>query len=84
MDDQVLSILRCPATQSEVRPASDDLVAQINELIRAGQLRNLSGQRVTHEIDGGLIRAAGDLLYPIVDQIPVMLHDEAIPLDQLP
>jgi len=30
-----------------------------------------------------LLREAGDLLYPIVDQIPVMLYDEAIALDQL-
>ena len=34
-------------------------------------------------IDGGLVRAAGDVLYPIVDQIPVLLVDESIALSQL-
>jgi uncharacterized protein YbaR (Trm112 family) len=30
-----------------------------------------------------LVREAGDLVYPLHDQIPLLLKDEAIPLDQL-
>lgn len=81
--DDLLNILCCPDDGSRLTPADEALVSELNAAIRAGRLRNKSGSCVTQEIDGGLLRAAGDLLYPIVDQIPVVLIDEAILLDQL-
>lgn len=81
--DDLLRILRCPEDGSALRCAEAGVVSELNALVQAGRLRNRAGAVVEQALDGGLIRAAGDLLYPIVDQIPVMLHDEAIPLDQL-
>jgi uncharacterized protein YbaR (Trm112 family) len=83
MHDDTLTILRCPDDHSTLAAADAALVARLNAAVRAGQLRNHAGLRVDYAIEGGLVRAAGDLLYPIVDAIPVMLHDEAIPLAQL-
>ena len=83
VNDQLLAILRCPEDHSRLSPADAGLVLRLNAAIRAGRLRNQSGQSVDRAVDGGLVRAAGDLLYPIVDQIPVLLRDEAIRLDQL-
>jgi uncharacterized protein YbaR (Trm112 family) len=83
MRSQILTILRCPVDHSVLSEADANLVARLNAAIRAKRLRNHGGQLVETAIEGGLIRAGGDLLYPIVDQIPVMLHDDAIPLDQL-
>ncbi len=36
---------------------------------------------VVEKIDGGLIRADKKFLYPIRHEIPIMLIDEAIPLE---
>ena len=83
MGDKLLAILRCPDDGSELYPAAPALVDRLNAAIGTGRLRNRSGSRIEQPINGGFIRAAGDLLYPIVDQIPVMLYDEAIPLQQL-
>ena len=83
VDDSLLAILRCPIDRSTLRRAEPAVVAQLNEAMRTGRLRNRAGAMVAKPLDGGLVRASGDLVYPIVDQIPVMLHDEAIPLDQL-
>jgi len=83
VDTSLLAILRCPESHSVLRSADAAVVGRLNAAVRGGWLRNQAGQRVEHVIDGGLVRAEGDLVYPIVDQIPVMLHDEAIPLDQL-
>jgi uncharacterized protein YbaR (Trm112 family) len=83
MRNQVLAILRCPIDHSTLCEAEAGLVARLNTAIKAKRLRNQIGQLVDYSIEGGLVREAGDLLYPIVDQIPVMLHDEAIPLAQL-
>jgi uncharacterized protein YbaR (Trm112 family) len=35
---------------------------------------------VTEPVDGGLVRSDGRFLYPIRDDIPIMLVEEAIPL----
>jgi uncharacterized protein len=83
MRQELLDILRCPENQATLTPADEALVAEVNDRIRAGRLSNKAGREVNQPIDGGLVRADGDLLYPIVDQIPVLLRDEAIPLDQL-
>ena len=44
--------------------------------------RNKAKKPVTEKLDGGLIRADNKILYPIREDIPVMLIDEGIPLDQ--
>ena len=63
--------------------ADQSLVERANAAIDAGTLVNIGGQPVKKKLDSGLVRAAGDLMYPVVDQIPVMLPDEAIAVSQL-
>ena len=79
---KLLLYLRCPHDHSELRPADQNLINQINAAIRAGQLRNEAGRTLDEVIDGGLMRIHGDLLYPIIDDIPILLRDEAIEIDQ--
>jgi uncharacterized protein YbaR (Trm112 family) len=80
---QLLEILRCPQDQTSLTQAEQPLVDRANRQIAAGGVVNLAGQAVPKTIDGGLIRAAGDLMYLVIDGIPVMLPDEAIELAQL-
>ena len=79
----LLQILRCPQDHSELSLADAGLIGQVNERIAAGTLTNVGGQPIKKAIDGGLVRAAGDLMYPIVGGIPVMLADEAIDVSQV-
>jgi uncharacterized protein YbaR (Trm112 family) len=79
-----IAILRCPLDRSQLRLAEPKLVARLNAAIAAGRLTNRGGTQLEKSLDGALVREAGDLAYPIVDQIPVMLADEAIAIDQLP
>lgn len=83
VDPELLEILVCPDTKQPVRTADEDLVGRINEAIAEGRLVNQGGETVQDTIDGGLVREDGGVLYPIRDDIPIMLIDEAIELDDL-
>jgi uncharacterized protein YbaR (Trm112 family) len=82
IDADLLSILCCPETHQEVRLAEPAVVEKLNQQIAAGALKNRAGQSVPEKLDGGLVRADGKFLYPILGKVPVMLVDEAIPLQE--
>lgn len=81
IDAELLKILCCPETHQEVRVADSALVEKVNHQVASGSLTNRAGQPVKEKLDGGLLRADGKFLYPIRKSIPVMLVDEAIPLE---
>jgi uncharacterized protein YbaR (Trm112 family) len=83
VDPELLSILVCPENKTPVTEADSDLVAKVNAAIEAGTLKNRAGETIKERIDGGLVREDGLYLYAVRDDIPIMLIDEAIPLDQL-
>lgn len=79
----LLELLRCPDARTPLREADGELVARLNAAIQAGTLRNKAGEPVKEPLHGGLVREDGAILYPVRDDIPVMLVDEGIPLAQL-
>jgi uncharacterized protein YbaR (Trm112 family) len=80
---EVLATLCCPDDRSALALASDLLIREINTVIRSGRLRNRAGRVLSQHLDGGLTTAVGDVIYPIIDDIPVLVREEAIPLAQL-
>lgn len=80
IDPELLKIMCCPETHQEIELADAALIAKLNERIGASQINNRAGQPVKERIDGGLIRKDKKFLYPIRQEIPIMLIDEAIPL----
>jgi uncharacterized protein YbaR (Trm112 family) len=80
---EVLATLCCPEDRSSLTLASESLITEVNMVIRGGRLRNRAGRILKQPLDGGLTRATCDLMYPIIEGIPVLVRDEAIPLAQL-
>lgn len=83
VDPELLEILVCPETKQPVRPAEPELVEELNARIAAGDLVRRDGETIEDRLDGGLVREDGEVLYPVRDDIPIMLIDEAIELDAL-
>lgn len=80
IDQSLLKILVCPENKTALREADSALVAALNEKIARGELKNKAGRPVVEKIDGGLIREDGKILYPVIEEIPVMLVEESIAL----
>jgi uncharacterized protein len=78
----LVKMLVCPETRGPLTLADGDLVAKINKAAAAGRLKNKAGRFVEKPLDAGLVREDQRVLYPVIDDIPMMLVDESIPLDQ--
>jgi uncharacterized protein YbaR (Trm112 family) len=82
VDQSLLDILVCPETKQPLHAADAALLARLNSSIASGSLKNRSGQVVTATLDAALVRQDDTVLYPVRDDIPIMLIDESIPLSE--
>ena len=83
IDKGLPSILVCPIDHTPLELAGNQLLARVNRAIAAGRVKNRVGRLLERPLDAGLLRADQTLLYPIIDDIPVLLADEAIPLKEI-
>lgn len=83
IDKELLAILCCPETKQAVSLAEEALIQKLNAAIVRGELKNVGKRPVSGELDGGLIRADRKIVYPVRANIPVMLIEEGIPLEQI-
>jgi uncharacterized protein len=83
VSDRLLDLLVCPDDHSKLAYADAQLLARMNAALAGGRLQNRAGQTLDRPLEAALVRADGRLAYPVIDQIPRMLVDEAIPLAQL-
>src|SRR5690606_14151318 len=79
---ELLSMLVCPENRAPLELATSDLLGVINRAVTLGEVVNKAGRKVDKQLDAGLVRADQTVLYPVFDEIPMMLIDESIPLDQ--
>ena len=82
--EELLNIIVCPETKQDLVLADKDIIDKINTLIENGELLNRAKQKVTEKIEGGLIQKEDrQYLYPIRNEIPILLRDESIPLNNI-
>jgi uncharacterized protein YbaR (Trm112 family) len=78
LTEEVLELLQCPLTGKKLSLASDQMILRVNEAIANGNARDRIEQKVSQKIDGGLVTDEGVWLYPIREEIPTLVVEEAI------
>lgn len=78
VDKELLDILCCPETKQDIEYIEGEIIKKINKEIEKGAVKNRAGERVKEPIDAGLLREDRKFLYPIREDIPIMLIDEGI------
>lgn len=80
IDADLLKILACPETKQSLRLADEATLAKINHAVSSGSLYNKGRQKVEKALEAALVREDGKCCYPVREDIPVMLIEEAIEL----
>ena len=78
MDPNLLNIICCPVTREKLSAATPKQLASINAEITNSMLKKKDGSIVEEPQSKGLINATKTLLYPIQEDIPILLESKAI------
>jgi uncharacterized protein YbaR (Trm112 family) len=81
--EKFLKLLVCPETRAVLTEADLETVNKLNGAVARRELKNKGGRVLENPFDGALVRGDNAVAYPIIDNIPLLLVDEGIPLDQL-
>jgi uncharacterized protein YbaR (Trm112 family) len=78
IDQSLLKILVCPETKSALALADEPVLDQLNSAIKNGEVKNRAGRVIDEPLQAGLLREDGKVLYPVREDIPIMMVDEGI------
>lgn len=78
IDSELLKILCCPFSRQALREATAEEQQSVQNQLDAGTLKNRAGESVRESFESALVTIDGKILYPIRQNIPVMLVDESI------
>ncbi len=78
LDAELLDIIVCPDTRQPLRFADEALLGEINASVSRGELLNRGGTVVARALQAALVTEDGRRIYPVRDDIPIMLLDESI------
>lgn len=80
VESDLLAILVCPENHQPLVEMESAALERLNERLASGELKNRDGAVVKGPLEGALLRAGEDVVYPVERGVPVLLVKEGIPL----
>lgn len=78
VDGKLLEILCCPVSKTPLTVLSQDKLDKLNVAIGAGEALFVGGEKIAESLQEGLITGDGKVIYPVQDDIPVLLEEKGI------
>ncbi len=79
MNPKLIDLLRCPLTSQPLRRARPDELEAINRALADGSASTNGRADLHPSYSAALVTVDGSHVYPVVDDIPVMLAEQALP-----
>ena len=83
VDAKLLEILCCPVSKVPLNRLERARLEKLNQAIAAGGVLTVRGGAVDQPLKEALITQDGRVIYPVMDDIPVLLEDRGIGTTQL-
>ncbi len=83
VDGKLLEILCCPVSKVPLNRLQRVRLEKLNQAIASGKVQYVHGQTVAAELQEALITEDGKVIYPVVDDIPLLLEEKGIGTVQL-
>jgi len=83
VDGKLLEILCCPVSKTALTRLPAGRLKKLNEAVTAGQVEYVRGEKVEQPLREALITEDSKVIYPVVDEIPILLEERGIGTTQL-
>ncbi len=78
VDGKLLEILCCPVSKTPLTVLGRQKLEKLNAAIKSGEALYVGGENVTETLQEGLITEDGKVIYPVQDDIPILLEEKGI------
>jgi len=83
IDGKLLEILCCPVSKIPLTRLPVSRLKKLNDAIAAGEVQYVRGEKVDQPLREALITEDSKVIYPVVDEIPILLEERGIGTTQL-
>jgi len=83
IEGKLLEILCCPVSKTPLVRLPADKLKKLNAAIAAGEVQYVDGTTVPEALGEGLMTEDGRVVYPVEDDIPMLLEEKGIGTTQL-
>ena len=78
VEAKLLEILCCPVSKTPLQALNRAKLDKLNAEISRGEVLFVDGASVTEPLDEALITEDGKVIYPVQDDIPILLEEKGI------
>ena len=78
MNKELLKLICCPSSKKQLRILNKESLANLNQAISAGLIKNNQGKILNYKIDQALITEDYEVAYIVRADIPILLENESI------